>query len=507
LFRRQLTSLLNNAILYKDTTQWIRGRSFPFVFFGFLAASEIVTLGVLLFAGDRVAPGLVTFFILFGILVIYAIAIQSVGRRYVKDEKTTRTWELYSLTGLSPEKMVLGRLISNLSLFLFGFFCILPYMLFAYLLGGVGFLSIILYCLLLIVLFIPVYLMGMLGPGFVRSREKSVKKGREFHPFGLYYIILIYFLLSSRGWASLTLVSRFIMGVVTLNPRILYFAFFFLLFYGEICLFFFYLACSRHCVREDNREFQIKLVLFVFFISWLLFNGLLFVFHSPAAVSIIRLRLVSISSYVLLIGIGLLYYLGRPGVPLVVNARYRDLRGFRSKIYSCFKPGIRGSHRMFNIMLIVLFVFSLFLLVASVTGLVSFKEKQDLLRYLSIPFQAPYFMAFPAILLVLIKPIRTSRKAPLLTAIVVVFWILTTALFYVGVILLQHIDVIDMKRHMVLLEIVRVIVSPVTAVVRITRLSRPEPWKWLFTLRLALGAVGAFGMVWITKTREAALQK
>ena len=110
----------DNAMVYKDVTQWLRNRSFLVLFFGLLALAEGVS-GLIMSLGEEVPqPGNVTFVVLYVILGFYAFIIAVTGYTLAAKEFQNRTFELYELSGMSLERMVGGKLLSMICQFFFG---------------------------------------------------------------------------------------------------------------------------------------------------------------------------------------------------------------------------------------------------------------------------------------------------------------------------------------------------------------------------------------------------
>src|SRR5690606_1846702 len=128
-------------MFYKDITQWLRNRTFASLFFGLLLVAETLSLFIIAGSDEISNPGTSMFYTLFLVLIIYAMLIAYLGNALTSREFVNRTFELYELSGMSLERMVGGKVLSMLYQFFFGFFCLVPFMFFAYFLGGLDFLE------------------------------------------------------------------------------------------------------------------------------------------------------------------------------------------------------------------------------------------------------------------------------------------------------------------------------------------------------------------------------
>src|SRR6188768_909317 len=124
--------LQDNAMLYKDITQWLRNRTFVALFFGLLLLAEGISVFIMSLGEEIQQPGPAVFYSLYCILIVYGLIIAFMGHGLTAREFANRTFELYELSGMSLERMIGGKLLSMVYEFLFGFFCIVPFMFFAY---------------------------------------------------------------------------------------------------------------------------------------------------------------------------------------------------------------------------------------------------------------------------------------------------------------------------------------------------------------------------------------
>ncbi len=104
----------DNAMFYKDITQWLRNRTFGSLFFGLLLLAEMLSLFIIAGSDEISEPGVAMFYILYMVLFIYALVIAFMGNGLTAREFVNRTFELYELSGMSLERMVGGKLLSML---------------------------------------------------------------------------------------------------------------------------------------------------------------------------------------------------------------------------------------------------------------------------------------------------------------------------------------------------------------------------------------------------------
>lgn len=126
---------LENAVLYKDLTQWFRSRAFLALFFGLL----VISLGIYgaAFFSHAEARGENVLGPLFILLLLYCLAIATASYNLTRADILGGSFELFELAGLTPSGIVRGKLHSLLLRFFFGFFCVAPFFMLGYFLGGV----------------------------------------------------------------------------------------------------------------------------------------------------------------------------------------------------------------------------------------------------------------------------------------------------------------------------------------------------------------------------------
>lgn len=147
-FKRNLTSLQNNAIVQREMRSRMRGGRAFLTITGYLGILGLAVGGVLLlgFASDSLAPdseilqilGKSLFGILFGMeLLGVSFIAPALTAGAIATERERQTFDLLRATLLSPTEIVLGKLSSALSYMLLLLFSAAPFFSMALLFGGV----------------------------------------------------------------------------------------------------------------------------------------------------------------------------------------------------------------------------------------------------------------------------------------------------------------------------------------------------------------------------------
>ena len=422
-----MLALRDNAMLYKDTTQWLRNRSFELSFFGLLVIAEFVCLLVISFADEEANAGKIGFSTLFGILVLYALVVAVVGHNLTSREFFSKTFELYELAGMSLEKMVAGKLLSMMSQFLFGYFCIVPFLFFFYLLGGLDFSVVITSSFMIVLMVVPFYLVSLLIAFSFKTRGIKVVLivllilvvPRVFS--GLIYMTVW----SPRG--AMFPFSGALRSVTSINTRSLTALAVYLIFYIQMCLFLFYLCCHSISGPNDSRELQIKAISFLLILSSLVLS-LTLILSSVSLSGIISYSLF-LPIFFLMLLVGFITYYNRAGEPRVVRNQYKDSTGLRRITYRLFRPGPRYLGRYY------LLIMGMVLLYGALSYYVfrpsvSLPRGSDFLDALSLPLQVPFFIALPGgFILMLRSKKRDAYKN--IRKLVLIWWLLAPLAFFV----------------------------------------------------------------------------
>ncbi|MBN1901548.1 hypothetical protein JW926_09530 [Candidatus Sumerlaeota bacterium] len=483
-----------NAMLFKDITQWIRNKTFLALFLSLLFGAGAISFFFVPVSGDAAQLGVIAFSIFTIILFIYTLVIAGMGFNLTSREFANKTFELYELSGMSLERMILGKLLSLLTQFLFGYFCIVPFMFFAYFLGGLDFISIFGASFLMILFSVPLYLFILL----LSLSSKSVKIGligRIFVGIVLLYMGFGLLSLIFIPRSPLSGVSDFIKSLLTFDLEALKIALVFFIFYIQLCFLLFYICCNFISSTNDSRELQIKLLLFTLFLSWLLVFHALYrnaIRGSDAEIFL----LVYIPVYLMLFLLGALFYYHAFHPPLIIRNRQKEARGFRRFLYHLFLPGARGTHRLILYMLLITALSVFFHYVGFKTGK---NDPRLLLHAGSYCLQVPFFLAVPGGLFLCIRSLQNSNKT--MKALVITWWVLS------GVFLMIVYGIMESSGYWRdsplsnLVQFLSLVLSPVSTL--FIGFERRSPFHEIgYLIRGGLGLTGIVFMIWILRRRR-----
>jgi len=213
-------------------------------------------------------------------------------------------------------------------------------------------------------------------------------------------------------------ISDLIKAIFTFDPKVIGGILIFFVFYIQICLFLFYFCCHSISGTNDSREMPLKLIFFTLYLSWM---GLTFWLslnkissHNEAFFYLIYFPL-----FFILLALGLLFFYNRMDVPIIVKNRCAAGRRLFRPVYFLFQPGAGGTARLI-LLLIAILIFPSFILYIVLSGSGGFDKKSlHFFHAASLPFQAPFFLAFPAGFFICFKGMRKKMKE---VRILAVFW-------------------------------------------------------------------------------------
>lgn len=406
----------DNAMFYKDITQWLRNRTFASLFFGLLLVAEILTIFVIGTADDNSQPGVTLFYGLYLVLIVYAMLIAYQGNSLTSREFSNRTFELFELSGMSLERMVGGKLFSMLYQFFFGFFCLVPFMFFAYILGGLDFIEMLVGVLVAALLAVPLYLFSLASALTARLKQVTllVKMASGF------FVVMVVFSMLTSLFSNKSVMQYFVQAFTELIKRMIdgsfedtiYFACIMAV-YTELCFLLFYLGCDNISRENDSRETPVKVFGGLLIISWLL----IFVAGSASGVSVTRgqAAIAALPAFVAIMALGLRSFYSSPRLPIIVAKRHENSRGPIRWLFPIFKPGIEGACRSILLLTIVSVLLHSYVFGADV--------------YTALLFQAPWFLVFPHILYASTKDIRTNYPAQ--RTLAVAAWVVLGAIILI----------------------------------------------------------------------------
>lgn len=412
----------DNAMFYKDITQWLRNRTFASLFFGLLILAEGLSLFVIFISSDMNEPGSTLFYTLYLVLLVYAMLIAYQGNSLTTREFSNQTFELFELSGMSLERMVGGKLLSMLYQFFFGFFCLVPFMFFAYIVGGLDFFEMIVGVVLAAFLALPLYLLALATALTARLKQVTllVKLASLLFVVGFVFSMVMSTFANESVLRSMVRAITELVGRAAKGESVQIMALIaIVVMYVQACLLFFYLCCDNVSGENDSREIAVKVLMFTLIISWIL---LIFL---PDAVTggkyggINRSDeyIVVVPAFLAIMSMGLRGFYSSTHMPLIVKRRYADAKGPRQWFFWIFQPGIRGGFRS------VMFVTGVSLLLfVTLTG--------DWTSRAAMLAQAPWFLAFPFFLFAGLGDIRSNPANQ--RTLVVTCWVILGTMVILG---------------------------------------------------------------------------
>jgi len=251
-----LKTIWDNPVLFKETSQWLRTGNFPLVFLGFLLICEITCVAVLVTHGSH-DPGKISFSILVGILLLYAVFIGFSGSEATAREVKSGTMEFYELSGITPGKMVKGKILSMLHQYLLAFFSAAPFLLFSYYLGGVDFLQIFDLSLMLLFFGITIFFLGQIRGLF-----------ELFRPIRFVAMFLMILFIPETFFMVVYALLKpvpILRNILELDPGFTTGIFVFLVLQLMLYILYFLICCQAFCRRWESRLGSI-FVLFVIYV-------------------------------------------------------------------------------------------------------------------------------------------------------------------------------------------------------------------------------------------------
>jgi hypothetical protein len=421
-------ALADNAMLYKDLTQWLRNKTFLGLFFGLLLLAEGVSIFFSSTSLEVGKAGPIVFNTLFLVLFWYGLVIAFLGYSLTAREFQNHTFELYELAGMSLERMVRGKFHSMIAQFLFGFFCIVPFFFFSYLLGGVDFYSI--FGMLLLTAFgvPPLYLLALT----VALHGQKTKVFATFLRFGAGggLIWLGWFILTmmkdpgGRGglfFSMKVIVNQLVAG----GGSSLFFLGVFVFFYLMGCLFLFYLNCNAVSPVTDSREGAVKFYASILCLGFMIWE--VSMCYSSASVGPLG-GLFGVLPALLMLPIecllGLLYFWGPMEFPLMARRRQEQLRWRPIRFLSYWF--IVGPAGTFRTLLLLWGAATVFLIWANTGHSHSaFPYRDSISALVFILLAVPFWVAFPGGVLLRFKRFRYN---PTLLRVTLFFWWLSAGL-------------------------------------------------------------------------------
>ncbi|MEW5733945.1 MAG: hypothetical protein AB1921_03770 [Thermodesulfobacteriota bacterium] len=380
--------LFQNAVLFKDLTQWFRSRGFLGLFFGLLAFSYgLYALAFFLWTGVAGAKIVVILSIL---LLLYGLSLMVSSYSSTMADRQNGSFELYELTGILPPGLVWGKLSSLVIRFVFGYFCIAPFIMLGYFFGGVDFSEIAQWFAFLLLAAVFIFLASL----------------------------AVSFTLSRRNWGLLSLgalagLFAMIFQINSFSPAYhrpaVYYVIYYLsalLIYALACFLLFCFCCHRVGRRQGVYSSWVRFSVFCLSLVILLTPVYMkFLFHGVGYRDTCELGnvLLWFMTWPLFLWVALAQSIcfGSVSVPAMAEKAARSSRSRIARLYYLFfGPGPEAGFRT----VLSLWVFSsmLFLLTFSL------HDYHGLEQTVCV---APYFAAMPGTLLFLLPGLRRRRWA------------------------------------------------------------------------------------------------
>lgn len=448
-----IANVADNAMLYKDITQWLRNRTFLLLFFGLLAIAEVTTALVVLVTRTEENLGAVSFSVLSTVLFIYALIIAFLGHNLTAREFFNRTFELYELSGMSLERMVWGKLLSMLVQFSFGFFCLVPFMFVAFMLGGLDFYLVVTVSVLIVLAIVPIYLLALFVALLSKSRQVSgIVRG----------IILVILFLFLPWWGLVTFIEltmmrsmsgspvEFMKLLMTLDAGAVKSMLIFLGFYVQICLLLFYLCCNAISPTTDSRATSIHVLALTLSLSYL---AMMLWQVATSYISDETGYVMYVPLMIVFLVVGLISFYGRPDTPIMALKRLRSARFPLARwIYYWFAPGVHGAVRTLGLFFALLVGSWIVSVVTAPTVPMEFHNAA------ACAMQMPFFLAFPGILL-----IRSRRLAGSVTAMrtaILMWWIMLGFPLMITAMIMRFESYYQQTLNTVIVSVLALLISP-----------------------------------------------
>ncbi len=253
-----------NPILVKETRQAVKGRLFSITFTLVLICGWVWSFWGVSQAGPGISHGAhgAEIFYIYSIILAVAvlIVVPFTAYRSLAAECEDRTYELLSITTLSPQQIVIGKLGSAVAQMLVYFSALAPCLAFTYLLRGIDILAIVT---------VLVY-MGLISLGMSMFALLIATLSTERHWQVIWSVVLIIILLLVC-WA----VCAFVGAVVVFRERIYQEEDFGVINAAALTFFvtsfaiFFYAAVARLTFVSDNRATKLRIAMLVQSLAWL----------------------------------------------------------------------------------------------------------------------------------------------------------------------------------------------------------------------------------------------
>jgi len=254
---------LANPILVKETRQALKSRQFIATFLLLLFASWIASVFGLVLAGGSIEYGQAgrTFFsIFYSVLALAVLVVVPFGAfGSLLGERNENTFELLSITSLTPRQIVLGKLLSSMVQVFLYYSAITPFIAFTSLLQGFDFAQVTYLLALLLVVSIGYTLAALLISTLAKQRHTQV------------FLTLGMLALAGNGFFSFLGIAFGASAVVAFDDSQFWvWNGVALLAYVTYLVLFLQVATAQLTFESDNRSTGIRLTLAVqFWLFWI----------------------------------------------------------------------------------------------------------------------------------------------------------------------------------------------------------------------------------------------
>ncbi len=250
-----------NPILVKETRQSLKSRQFVVTFMLLLAASWFLFMLGLLLGGDAIEYGAIGnqfFQFFYWILALAVMVIVPFGAyRSLLAERDQKTYDLLSITTLTPQQIVWGKLLSALVQVLIFYSAIAPFIAFTSLLQGFDFLTVAVKLVMTLLLSMLVVMAAIAASAMTRRRQ--------FQAFSSLVMLFVLF----QSMSLLALVDAFLFEFDLSDPGAWWFLGMAVLFALSYFLLFHKVAAAHLTFESDDRTSGIRLVCSgQFFLLW-----------------------------------------------------------------------------------------------------------------------------------------------------------------------------------------------------------------------------------------------
>ncbi|MCA9075156.1 MAG: hypothetical protein KDA93_08990 [Planctomycetaceae bacterium] len=252
-----------NPILVKETRQSLKSRQFVVTFMLLLAASWFIfTMGIML-GGDAIEFGAIgnEFFWFFYVILAFAVLVLVPFGAYrsLLAEKDQATYDLLSITTLSPRQIVWGKLSSALVQVLIFYSAIAPFIAFTSLLQGFDF-------LMVAFMLIVTLLMAMLS-SIIAIASSAMTKQRQYQGLTSLFVLGA---LVIQTLVLLSIVGRFVNSFSLVDAEAWWTLAFGVVIAGSYFLLFQKVATAHLTFESDDRISGIRMVFSgQFFLLWI----------------------------------------------------------------------------------------------------------------------------------------------------------------------------------------------------------------------------------------------